>query len=91
MEIKDAKENERLCDFFKDIEALFRKHNVSISHQDEHGAFVIQNFNDSNLVWLINATDETVPIQKLEIKRAVRHLDCVAIEGCKSAGETLEL
>ena len=38
--------------FLADVEALMRKHNVSISHEDGHGAFVLEDFDESNLEWL---------------------------------------
>lgn len=42
----------RLDAFFADIEAVYRKHNMSISHQDAHGGFLIEEFDESNLEWL---------------------------------------
>lgn len=41
--------------FLSDVEALMRKHNVSISHEDGHGAFILDDFEESNLEWLRDA------------------------------------
>ena len=41
--------------FLADLEALMRKHNVSVSHQDGHGAFILEDFDEGNLAWLRHA------------------------------------
>jgi len=41
--------------FFKDIENVCKKHGYSISHEDEHGAFVIERYSDYNIDWLKDA------------------------------------
>lgn len=38
--------------FLADIEAVFRKHGMSISHQDGHGAFEIEPLSEHNIEWL---------------------------------------
>jgi hypothetical protein len=52
-------ENLKVDNFIADILSVYRKHNMSISHEDEHGAFVIQPISDINIEWLENAHDET--------------------------------
>jgi predicted SAM-dependent methyltransferase len=42
--------------FFKDIDELCKKYNLSISHEDVHGAFIISAYEKENISWLRNAT-----------------------------------
>lgn len=44
--------------FLDDIEAVCRKHNISLSHEDTHGGFRIQAFDEGNIEWLRQASDE---------------------------------
>ena len=39
-------------DFIDEIEQLSIKYNLSISHEDKHGAFVIETYNPENIEWL---------------------------------------
>lgn len=43
--------------FIEDILNVYRKHNLSISHEDAHGAFLIVELegNEDNIDWLENA------------------------------------
>ena len=41
--------------FFKELEQLYRKYNISISHQDGHGAFILEEFDQFNLDWIKSA------------------------------------
>lgn len=52
-------ENARIDAFLAEIEAVCRKHKLSISHEDGHGAFEIEDFDESNLRWLNVAHDRT--------------------------------
>ena len=47
---------ENVQSFFKEIEELYRKHNLSISHEDGNGAFIIENYDAENLTWLKDAS-----------------------------------
>ena len=42
----------RATKFVEEIEAVCIKHNLTISHEDMHGAFVIEEFNPENIQWL---------------------------------------
>lgn len=44
-----------LEDFFNEIEEVCKKHNFSISHEDVHGAFLINKFTPENIEWLKDA------------------------------------
>lgn len=41
--------------FLKELESLFIKYNISISHEDQHGAFILEKYKQSNLEWLNQA------------------------------------
>lgn len=43
--------------FLADIEAVCRKHGLSISHEDGHGGFLIEKFNEETMQWLHAASD----------------------------------
>lgn len=46
---------ENVEQFLKEIENVCKKHNMSISHEDGHGAFIIEKFYESNIKWLKEA------------------------------------
>ena len=46
---------ERMRNFLEDIKKVCEKHNLSISHEDGHGAFIVEDYNDRNIEWLFNA------------------------------------
>jgi hypothetical protein len=41
--------------FMCEIQKVCKKYGFSISHEDEHGAFIIQEYKDSNIQWLKQA------------------------------------
>ena len=43
--------------FLADLKEICIKHNMSISHEDSWGAFIIHSFCDANLRWLEEALD----------------------------------
>lgn len=46
-----------ITNFFDEIEAVCKKHNISIGHEDSHGSFIIyQEFDESIVEWLRGAS-----------------------------------
>lgn len=43
---------ENITEFLRDIEKVCQFHNLSIAHEDNHGAFIIENFDENNIRWL---------------------------------------
>ena len=43
-------------DFLNDIKTVCIKHNLSISHEDYHGAFLIEKYDEGNIIWLFGAS-----------------------------------
>lgn len=46
---------ERMQNFLEDIKKVCEKHNLSISHEDGHGAFIIEDYDEYNIKWLFEA------------------------------------
>lgn len=42
--------------FYKDLNELCRKYNLSISHEDSHGEFIIENYHEGYMEWLMDAS-----------------------------------
>lgn len=42
-------------EFLEDIKRVCQKHNRSISHEDGHGAFIIEEYDEFNVNWLEEA------------------------------------
>lgn len=59
MSSKYAKDNPRTRAFLDAIVALSREHGLSLSHEDGHGAFMVEPFDERNADWLMAAFDET--------------------------------
>jgi hypothetical protein len=45
--------------FLKDIFEVYERHGLAISHEDGHGAFIIELVSAENVVWLKHAQDDT--------------------------------
>lgn len=44
--------------FMGELFDLYKKYNLSISHEDDHGAFIITEYTDENKRWIENASLE---------------------------------
>jgi len=51
-------EDDELMDFLAEIKAVCVKHGLSIAHEDNQGAFLIEKYNENNIKWMYSATDE---------------------------------
>lgn len=54
-------ENPAIDAFLADIEAVCQKHQMSISHEDGGGAFIIRPYNRGDTLWLNAAGSEIDP------------------------------
>ena len=50
--------NQRIDEFLHALEILCRGYDVSISHEDSQGSFILQKYEQSNMVWLKSAVRE---------------------------------
>ena len=48
-------EEERKKAFFNDIVEVYKKHGLSIAHEDYHGEFIIEDLDKHNIDWLRHA------------------------------------
>jgi hypothetical protein len=46
---------EEIKDFLESLEKLCRAHNLSISHEDTQGGFILEKYEQSNMEWIKNA------------------------------------
>ena len=46
--------------FLNDIIDIYKKHNLSISHEDIGGGFIIETFKEENVDWLKDATNKII-------------------------------
>lgn len=43
---------EKQIKFLQEIEEIYKKYDLSISHEDNHGFFKIEKFSQDNIYWL---------------------------------------
>lgn len=51
--------NEKVDEFLNEIHEVCKKYNMSISHEDCHGGFIIEDYEKLYFDWLYNASDNT--------------------------------
>jgi len=44
--------------FIEDVVSVMRKHGLTISHEDHHGAFIIVDMSERNINWFEDASTE---------------------------------
>lgn len=47
--------DEKIKAFLDDIEKVYKKYNLSISHEDGGGAFIIEDYDETDTDWLRSA------------------------------------
>ena len=47
---------EVMMSFLEDIKLVCRKYNLSISHEDYNGVFLIEKYSEENIDWLFGAS-----------------------------------
>ncbi|HMQ52174.1 MAG TPA: hypothetical protein PKE64_20510 [Anaerolineae bacterium] len=55
IETGQAVENEAIDKFLQEVVSICSKYGFSISHEDTHGAFVIEAYDQAKAEWLMNA------------------------------------
>lgn len=43
---------EEVINFLNEIDNISKKYNLSLSHEDSHGAFIIERYDNYNIRWL---------------------------------------
>ena len=49
---ENVKTPEEVIKFLNEIDNICKKYNLSISHEDSHGAFILEKYDDYNIKWL---------------------------------------
>lgn len=49
---ENIKTPKKVIKFLNEIDNICKKYNFSISHEDCHGAFILENYYDDNIKWL---------------------------------------
>lgn len=55
----EDKRSPKSKEFIAAIDTVCREYDVSLGHEDHHGAFIVQPFSETNQDWLSRAFDET--------------------------------
>ena len=53
--LKQDIESEKVDAFLKEILEVYEKHGLSISHEDGHGAFIVEQDSQDNRKWIMEA------------------------------------
>lgn len=56
--------------FLKEIVEVCRKHKMSLAHEDSQGGFIVQNYREDNILWLLAASDEASKLDEELMKEA---------------------
>ena len=48
-------ENKQVDAFLREIVKVCKEHGFSLSHEDTHGAFVVEKYEEENIQWLMDA------------------------------------
>ena len=70
-ELKSDK-NSNVTSFIKEVQDICRKYQISISHEDSHGSFILTDYNDLYIDYLNDAINETKTNKK---KQAIQTLN----------------
>lgn len=52
IESEEIETPEEVINFLNEIDNICKKYNLSISHEDGHGAFIIEKYDSFNIRWL---------------------------------------
>ncbi len=51
-------ENKRINNFLEELFELYKKHDLSIAHEDDQGGFIIESYKSENIEWMKHAQDK---------------------------------
>jgi hypothetical protein len=66
---------EKSGEFIEELIEVMQKHGLSLSHEDDQGAFIIEDFKDENIHWLrdayyrSNSNQKELPTQAINKER----------------------
>lgn len=53
---EEIEQPEEMRDFKNEVIELMKKYNLSISHEDSHGGFIIERYDEYNVEWFKDAS-----------------------------------
>ena len=70
---------ENIIKFLNEITKIYKKYNLSISHEDGQGSFIIEKYDEYNIKWLKNSLinvegDNNVKWRRKESNREINYL-----------------
>lgn len=51
---KEIKASDKAA-FLSDLADVCKRHNLSLSHEDGHGSFIVEDYDSRNIEWLLEA------------------------------------
>lgn len=45
--------------FIEELIEVSKRHGLSLAHEDNHGAFIVEKFSEANAQWLMDAHEDT--------------------------------
>ena len=51
-------QTEEVKNYLRELIEVSRRHNMSLSHEDSQGAFIVEKFSEDNAHWLLTAFNE---------------------------------
>lgn len=61
MMAKEHVENQRVDGFLLAIIDVYEKYGLSLAHEEDHGAFIVESMSDENIEWMKNASLNLLP------------------------------
>ena len=52
--------NNNINNFLKEYEELCKKYNITLAHEDCHGGFILEEYDENNIEWVKNAIDNVL-------------------------------
>jgi hypothetical protein len=75
--------NPNTAQFLKEVKDICKKYNISISHEDYHGGFELENYREDFMKWFNDARDNTDLVKapkNVGIENGMWHLKIAFIE-----------
>jgi hypothetical protein len=67
--MKTQEKTQKSIDFIEEIIAISKKYELSIGHEDQQGAFIIEPYSEGNSMWLRSAFEEELVAMHYKIEQ----------------------
>ena len=65
---------QKVNDFLKEVIELCDKYDLSISHEDGHGAFIIRQYDEFHSDWLFGAAYDSKDYREIERQKVLKNM-----------------